>query len=470
MESREASKVRIIFWEIVVANVSLTLVEKATLDLRGAKVAFSYSRRDTMAHRKDVVLDVDEKPRPGQWIGLSLQHMFSMFGSTVLVPILVGLNPGIALFSSGVGTLIYLLITKHKIPAYMGSSFSFVVPMMALMKTTGYPGIAQGTIAVGCVYLIVALIVSQIGSAWIDRVLPPIIVGPIVVVIGLSLAGTAAKDATINSVTGHYDLKFFAVAMLTMLITIAFNMYFKGFLGLIPILMGIVFGYLIACLFGIVDFSPVIKAHWFSLPDFQIPFMTYQPRVYWGAILSMAPIAFVTMTEHLGHIMVLNELTERDYFKDPGLNHTLAGDGTASVIAGFVGGPPVTSYGENIGVLAITRVHSVYVIAGAATFAIFFSFIGKLSALIETIPSPVIGGISFLLFGVIASSGLRVMIEHQIDFNIKRNLMISSVILVIGIGNAYLQLGKYQFSGLAVAAVLGIILNLILPQRAFSEK
>lgn len=423
-----------------------------------------------MAHCRDVVLDVDEKPSPGQWVGLSLQHMFSMFGSTVLVPILVGLNPGIALFSSGVGTLIYLLITKHKIPAYMGSSFSFVVPMMALMKSTGYPGIAQGTIAVGCVYLIVALIVSQIGSAWIDKVLPPIVVGPIVVVIGLSLAGTAAKDATINSVTGHYDLKFFAVAMLTMILTIAFNMYFKGFLGLIPILMGIVFGYLIACLFGIVDFTPVMRAHWFSLPDFQVPFVTYHPQLYWGAILSMAPIAFVTMTEHLGHIMVLNELTERNYFKDPGLNHTLAGDGTASIIAGFVGGPPVTSYGENIGVLAITRVHSVYVIAGAALFAVFFSFIGKLSALIETIPSPVIGGISFLLFGVIASSGLRVMIENQIDFNAKRNLMISSVILVIGIGNAYLQLGKYQFSGLAVAAVLGIILNLILPQKAFSER
>jgi uracil permease len=423
-----------------------------------------------MAHRRDVVLDVDEKPRPGQWVGLSLQHMFSMFGSTVLVPILVGLNPGIALFSSGVGTLIYLLITKHKIPAYMGSSFSFVVPMMALMKSTGYPGIAQGTIAVGCVYLIVALIVSQIGSAWIDKVLPPIVVGPIVMVIGLSLAGTAAKDATINSVTGHYDLKFFAVAMLTMILTIAFNMYFKGFLGLIPILMGIVFGYLIACLFGIVDFTPVMRAHWFSLPDFQVPFVTYHPQLYWGAILSMAPIAFVTMTEHLGHIMVLNELTERNYFKDPGLNHTLAGDGTASIIAGFVGGPPVTSYGENIGVLAITRVHSVYVIAGAALFAVFFSFIGKLSALIETIPSPVIGGISFLLFGVIASSGLRVMIENQIDFNAKRNLMISSVILVIGIGNAYLQLGKYQFSGLAVAAVLGIILNLVLPQKAFGER
>jgi uracil permease len=421
-----------------------------------------------MAHRDGVVLDVDERPEFGQWVGLSLQHMFSMFGSTVLVPILVGLNPGIALFSSGVGTLMYLLITRHKIPAYMGSSFSFIVPMMALMKSTGYPGIAQGTIAVGCVYLLVSLIVTMIGSDWIDRVLPPIVVGPIVMVIGLSLASTAAKDATLNGT--HYDLRYFAVAMLTLLVTIAFNMFCKGFLGLIPILLGIVCGYVIACLFGIVDLAPVAAAHWFSLPDFQVPFVTYQPHFYWGAILSMAPIAFVTMTEHMGHIMILNELTERNYFKDPGLNHTLAGDGTASIIAGFVGGPPVTSYGENIGVLAITRVHSVYVLAGAALFAVFFSFVGKLSALIESIPGPVIGGISFLLFGVIASSGLRVMIEDQIDFNKKRNLMISSVILVIGIGNAYLKLGQYQFSGLAVAAVLGIVLNLILPDEAASER
>lgn len=421
-----------------------------------------------MAHRDGVVLDVDERPEFGQWVGLSLQHMFSMFGSTVLVPILVGLNPGIALFSSGVGTLMYLLITRHKIPAYMGSSFSFIVPMMALMKSTGYPGIAQGTIAVGCVYLLVSLIVTMIGSDWIDHVLPPIVVGPIVMVIGLSLASTAAKDATLNGT--HYDLRYFAVAMLTLLVTIAFNMFCKGFLGLIPILLGIVCGYVIACLFGIVDLAPVAAAHWFSLPDFQVPFVTYQPHFYWGAILSMAPIAFVTMTEHMGHIMVLNELTERNYFKDPGLNHTLAGDGTASIIAGFVGGPPVTSYGENIGVLAITRVHSVYVLAGAALFAVFFSFVGKLSALIESIPDPVIGGISFLLFGVIASSGLRVMIEDQIDFNKKRNLMISSVILVIGIGNAYLKLGQYQFSGLAVAAVLGIVLNLILPDEAASER
>ncbi|MSD83131.1 uracil permease [Lactobacillus curvatus] len=422
----------------------------------------------TQFRNPDAVLDVNERPSTGKWIGLSIQHMFAMFGSTVLVPILVGLNPGIALFSSGVGTLMYLLITKGKIPAYMGSSFSFIVPMLALMKTTGYPGIAQGTMAVGAVYLIVSILISLIGSNWIDKALPPIVVGPIVMVIGLSLAGTAAKQATINA-HGNYDLKFFAVALLTLLITIGFNMYLKGFMSLVPILLGIIAGYIIAVLFGIVDFQPVIAAPWFKVPDFQVPFVTYHPSLYWGAILSMAPIAFVTMTEHMGHIMVLNKLTKRNFFKNPGLHRTLAGDGTASIIAAFVGGPPVTSYGENIGVLAITKVHSVWVLGGAAFFAMLFGFIGKLSALIQSIPAPVIGGISFLLFGVIASSGLRVLIDKQVDFDKKRNLMIGSSILVIGIGNAYLQLGQYQFSGLAIATVLGIVLNLVLPDKAKSE-
>ena len=367
----------------------------------------------TEFHDDDAVLDIHDKPGFGQWVGLSIQHLFAMFGSTVLVPILVGLDPSIALFSSGVGTLIYILITRGKIPAYMGSSFSFIVVMESLMKTTGYPGIAQGTIAVGCVYLIVALIVNFAGSAWIDKALPPIVVGPIVMVIGLSLAGTAATDATMRAVSATksvYDIRYFAVAMLTLAFTIIYNMYLKKFISLLPILLGLATGYIIALMFGIVDFTPVMQAKWFSLPAFQIPFVNYQPKFYWGAVLSMAPIAFVTMTEHMGHIMVLDEMTHRNFFKDPGLNHTLAGDGTASIIAGFVGGPPVTSYGENIGVMAMTKVHSVYVLAGAGMFAVLFAFIGKLSALIRTIPSPVIGGISFLLFGVIASNGLKVLI------------------------------------------------------------
>ncbi|MBM7543663.1 solute carrier family 23 protein [Periweissella beninensis] len=422
---------------------------------------------------RNVVLDIADRPKFGAWMGLSLQHMFSMFGSTVLVPLLVGMNPGVALFSSGVGTLMYILITQGKIPAYMGSSFAFITPMLALMSTTGYPGIAQGIWSVGLVYLIVAIIVSVIGSKWIDYILPPIVVGPIVMVIGLSLAGSAAKNATllqISTTKSVYDIRVFLVAIATLLVTIAFNMFLKGFLGLIPILLGIVSGYLIAIPAHLVDFSKVIAAPWFALPAFQIPFLNYQPSWHFGAMLAMAPLALVTMTEHMGHIMVLNKLTNRNFFQDPGLKRTLAGDGTASIIAGFFGGPAVTSYGENIGVLAITRVHSVWVLGGAATFAILFAFVGKLSALIQSIPGAVIGGISFLLFGVIASSGLRIIVDNKIDFNIKRNLMIASAILVIGIGNAYLQIGSTQFSGLAVATVLGIMLNLILPKVAASEK
>lgn len=416
----------------------------------------------------DAILDTWERPSLGKWVGLSLQHLFSMFGSTVLVPILVGLNPGIALFSSGVGTLIHILITKGKIPAYMGSSFAFIGPMVILMKTIGYPAIAQGTIAVGAVYLIVALIISFFGTDWIDRVLPPIVVGPIVMVIGLSLAGSAATNATMNG--SHYDLRFFFVAIVTLLATIMFNMFLKGFLGLIPILLGIVTGYVVALFVGIVDIQPILTTPWFKLPDFQLIGVSYPFHIYWGAILGFAPIAFVTMTEHLGHIMVLNKLTHRNFFKDPGLHRTLTGDGLASIFAGLVGGPAVTSYGENIGVLAITKVHSVYMLVGAAVFAIIFSFIGKLSALIHTIPSPVIGGISFLLFGVIASSGLQILIDKKVDFNQKRNMMIASAILVIGIGNAYLEIQGTQFSGLAIATVLGIGLNLILPKQAASEK
>jgi uracil permease len=424
-------------------------------------------------HNDDAVLDIHDRPAFGHWLGLSVQHLFAMFGSTVLVPILVGLDPAIALFSSGVGTLLYILITRGKIPAYMGSSFSFITVMQALMKGAGYPAIAQGTIAVGCVYLIVATIVNFAGSAWIDKALPPIVVGPIVMVIGLSLAGTAATDATMRTLsngTSVYDIKYFAVAIVTLAATIAYNMYLKKFISLLPILLGLITGYILAVIVGIVDFTSVQQAAWLSLPKFQIPGITYTPKLYLDAILSMAPIAFVTMTEHMGHIMVLNEMTHRDFFKDPGLNHTLAGDGTASIIAGFVGGPPVTSYGENIGVMAMTKVHSVWVIGGAAGFAILFAFIGKLSALIRTIPSPVIGGISFLLFGVIASNGLKVLIDNKVDFNKKRNLMIGSTILVIGIGNAVLKIGTFQFSGLALATVIGILLNFILPQHAANEE
>ena len=411
---------------------------------------------------EDAVLDIKDRPQAFHWVGLSLQHLFTMFGATVLVPILVGIDPGIALVSSGLGTMVYLITTKGKIPAYLGSSFAFIAAMQMLMKSDGYPAIAQGAMTTGLVYLIVSLIIKKIGSDWLDKILPPIVVGPVVMVIGLGLAANAANNAMYNN--NVYDFKYIAVALITLGLTIFYNMFFKGFLGLIPILLGIVSGYLVALAFGIIDLTPIKEAAWFALPN------QYEPKLYLNAITTMAPIAFVTMTEHIGHLMVLNKLTKRNFFQDPGLSKTLMGDGLAQIVAGFVGGPPVTSYGENIGVLAITRVHSVFVIGGAAVFAVALGFVGKLSALILSIPGPVISGISFVLFGVIAASGLKILIDNKINFDKKKNLLIASVILVIGIGGLVFKVGTFELSSMALATVLGIVLNLILPENARSEE
>ncbi|MGL3147423.1 solute carrier family 23 protein [Enterococcus faecalis] len=417
---------------------------------------------------EDAVLDIKDRPQAFHWGGLSLQHLFTMFGATVLVPILVGIDPGIALVSSGLGTMVYLITTKGKIPAYLGSSFAFIAAMQMLMKSDGYPAIAQGAMTTGLVYLIVSLIIKKIGSDWLDKILPPIVVGPVVMVIGLGLAANAANNAMYNN--NVYDFKYIAVALITLGLTIFYNMFFKGFLGLIPILLGIVSGYLVALAFGIIDLTPIKEAAWFALPNFEVPFVQYEPKLYLNAITTMAPIAFVTMTEHIGHLMVLNKLTKRNFFQDPGLSKTLMGDGLAQIVAGFVGGPPVTSYGENIGVLAITRVHSVFVIGGAAVFAVALGFVGKLSALILSIPGPVISGISFVLFGVIAASGLKILIDNKINFDKKKNLLIASVILVIGIGGLVFKVGTFELSSMALATVLGIVLNLILPENARSEE
>jgi uracil permease len=417
---------------------------------------------------EDAVLDIKDRPQAFHWVGLSLQHLFTMFGATVLVPILVGIDPGIALVSSGLGTMVYLITTKGKIPAYLGSSFAFIAAMQMLMKSDGYPAIAQGAMTTGLVYLIVSLIIKKIGSDWLDKILPPIVVGPVVMVIGLGLAANAANNAMYNN--NVYDFKYIAVALITLGLTIFYNMFFKGFLGLIPILLGIVSGYLVALAFGIIDLTPIKEAAWFALPNFEVPLVQYEPKLYLNAITTMAPIAFVTMTEHIGHLMVLNKLTKRNFFQDPGLSKTLMGDGLAQIVAGFVGGPPVTSYGENIGVLAITRVHSVFVIGGAAVFAVALGFVGKLSALILSIPGPVISGISFVLFGVIAASGLKILIDNKINFDKKKNLLIASVILVIGIGGLVFKVGTFELSSMALATVLGIVLNLILPENARSEE
>ena len=340
-----------------------------------------------MTKNNDVIYDVHDKPPVGMWFGLSFQHLFAMFGSTVLVPILVGIDPSIALFSSGLGTLAHLTVTKYKIPAYMGSSFAYILAMQGLMKSDGIAAVAQGAVVGGLVYLIVALNVKFIGKDWIDKVLPPIVVGPIVMVIGLSLAGTAVNDAMNKD--GVYNLTFLLIALVTLFSVLAFNMFGKGLTSLIPILLGIIVGYIFTLIvqkltgMTIISFDEIAKSSWLGLPKFDIMFIDYHFKLYPSAILTMAPIAFVTMTEHFGHIMVLNSLTRKDYFKDPGLERTLTGDGIAQIIAGFFGAPPVTSYGENIGVMAITKIHSVYVISGAAIFAVVLSFIGKVSALLS---------------------------------------------------------------------------------------
>ena len=420
------------------------------------------------ANKNDVIYDVHDKPPVGMWVGLSFQHLFAMFGATVLVPILVGIDPAIALFSSGLGTLAHLSVTKYKIPAYMGSSFAYILAMQSLMKSDGIAAVAQGAVVGGFVYLLVALIVKFVGKGWIDKVLPPIVVGPIVMVIGLSLAGTAVNDAMNKN--GEYNLTFLMISLVTLFAVLAFNMFGKGLTSLIPILLGIIVGYVFTLIVQkitgttIISFDEISKSAWLDVPKFDIMFVDYHFKLYPSAILTMAPIAFVTMTEHFGHVRVLNSLTGNDYFKDPGLERTLTGDGIAQIIAGFFGAPPVTSYGENIGVMAITKIHSVYVIAGAAVFAVVLSFIGKISALIHSIPTPVIGGVSIALFGVIASSGLKILVDNKVNFDDKRNLLIASVILVSGIGGLTLNVAGISISGVAFSTILGILMHLILPK------
>ncbi|MDO4634547.1 MAG: solute carrier family 23 protein [Streptococcus sp.] len=413
--------------------------------------------------------DVNEKPKTGLLLGLSFQHLFAMFGATVLVPILVGIDPSIALFSSGLGTLAHLSVTKYKIPAYMGSSFAYIATMQTLMKTDGIGAVAQGAIAGGLVYFIVAIIVKFSGNNWIDKILPPIVVGPIIIVIGLSLAVTAVNDVMLKN--GEYNFTYLIIGLVTLLSVILLNVYGKNIFSVIPILLGLIFGYVFALLVGtvtheqIVDFSKVVSSPWIQLPSFNVLFASYSFKLYPSAILTMAPIAFVTMTEHFGHVMVLNSLTGRDFFKEPGLDKTLMGDGLAQIIAGFFGAPPVTSYGENIGVMALNKIYSVYVIAGAAIIAIVMSCIGKVSALLSSIPTPVLGGISIALFGVIASSGLKILVENRVDFDNKKNLLIASVILVSGIGGLMLQINGLQITGVAFSTILGIILYQILPEK-----
>lgn len=411
-----------------------------------------------------VVLSINEKPKPLQWVLLSIQHLFAMFGSTVLVPALTGMSPAVALVSSGLGTLAFILVTRGKVPSYLGSSFAFINPIIATKAFDGFAGIMMGSFMVGLVYAIVALVIAKTGTKWLMKLLPPIVVGPVIMVIGLGLSGVAVGMVTNHN--GGYDIDYVLVGLVTLLITIVFAIFTRGFLSVVPVLMGIIGGYIFAVCMNIVDFHKVIDAPWFQVPPFEVPFVHFTPHFTWKVFLLMVPVAIVPIAEHIGHQLVLSKVVGKDLLKDPGLHSSMFGDGVASVIASFIGGPPNTTYGENIGVLAITRAFSIYLFVGAAIFAILFGFCGKVSALLSSIPQPVMGGVSILLFGIIASSGLRMLVENKIDFAQKRNLIIASVILVIGIGGAAIHIGShFSLEGMALASIIGIVLNQILPGK-----
>lgn len=415
---------------------------------------------------KPLLLDVEEKPSFAKGLLLSFQHVFAMFGATVLVPILLGMPVSVALFASGIGTLIYQVATKAKVPVYLGSSFAYITAMqIAIQQMGGDISAAQtGVIISGIVYVLVAIAIHFAGTNWIDKLLPPIVIGPMIMVIGLGLSSSAVANA---GFVEDGDVRNIVVAVATFLITALVQTRAKGFFKIIPFLVGIVGGYIVAVLLGIVDFTPVIEAQWFELPALYLPFETSvfeSYNLYFGPeTWAIVPIVLVTISEHIGDHTVLGKIVGRNFLKDPGLSKTLIGDGVATAVSAFIGGPANTTYGENTGVIGLTRVASVSVIRNAAIIAIILAFLGKFTALISTIPNAVIGGMSILLYGIIASNGLKVMIEEQIDFNRVRNLIIASAMLVIGLGGAVLDLGYLTFSGTSLSAIVGIVLNLILP-------
>ena len=415
----------------------------------------------------NLLLDVDQNPPFAKGLLLSLQHVFAMFGATILVPLILGMPVSVALFASGLGTLIYMVATQFKVPVYLGSSFAFISAMAFAMKQmNGEVSAAQsGVVLVGLVYVVVALAVKLIGTKWIDRLLPPIVIGPMIMVIGLGLANSAVtnagfiKDGTVQQIT---------VAIVTFLITAFINTKAKGFLKIIPFLFGIIGGYIVAVLFGLVDFTPVLEADWIAIPQLYLPFSTngFFKEYHWyfgPETWAILPVAVVTIAEHIGDHTVLSQICGRQFLKTPGLHRTLIGDGVATAVSAFMGGPANTTYGENTGVVGMTRIASVSVIRNAALFAIGLSFLGKFTALISTIPNAVLGGMAILLYGVIASNGLKVLIEKQVDFREVRNLIIASSMLVLGLGGAILELGPVTLSGTALCALAGVILNLVLP-------
>ena len=426
---------------------------------------------------KKMTYDVNECPPLGKWIVLALQHVFAMFGATILVPILVNAAAGevvltipVALVTSGIGTLIYLLCTKGKSPVYLGSSFAFITPIAAAFLKGGISGAMTGIMAVGILYIIVALIIKFVGKDWLDKLLPPVVIGPMIMIIGLGLAPSAISQIGIAAGSAM-EWKTVLVAFVSFLVTAIVMTKAKGFFKVIPFLFGIISGYVVALMLGMIDFSAVGEAKFFAMPNFMLPFVDY--KISFTALVTILPIALVTICEHIGDHKSLSNIIGKDLIKDPGLDRTLLGDGIATFVAGFLGGPANTTYGENTSVVGMTKVASVKVIGLAAIISIMFGFLGKFTALISTIPDAVLGGVSLLLYGFIAVNGLKVLISNQVDFEKSVNVITASTMLVLGLGGAAISIVSgdlsVTISGMSLASIAGIILNLALRGKEDEE-
>lgn len=425
-----------------------------------------------MKENNKMLLDVNEKPPILKWILLSLQHVFAMFGATILVPILVNTASGsevlsipVALISSGIGTLIYIICTRGKSPVYLGSSFAFISPMIVGFAKSGKSSVFTAIMAVGLVYVLVALIIKLIGKKWINKLLPPIVVGPMIMIIGLSLAPTAVEEIGLNMEAVPW--KNIVVAIVAFLTTGVLAVRGKGFLKVIPFLMGMIAGYIASMILGMVDYSGIVSAKIISKPDFYLPFIHY--KLNFGALLTIVPIALVTIAEHIGDHKVLSEIIDKDLIEDPGLDNTLMGDGIATFAAGLIGGPANTTYGENTSVVGMTKVASVWVIGLAAVIAIIFGFLGQLTAIISSIPTPVLGGVAILLYGFISVNGLKILIQNKVDFGNTKNVIVASSMLVLGLGGAAISVVtkniNLSISGMSLAALVGILLNLLIKEE-----
>ena len=386
---------------------------------------------------------------PVQKTIVGAQFLFVAFGATVLVPLLVGLDPSVALFTAGLGTLIFHAVTKGKVPIFLGSSFAFIAPIIKATELFGLPGTLCGLVSVGAVYGLMSLLVRLRGVGFIARLFPPVVVGPVIMLIGLSLAGTGVDMAKSN----------WPLAIVALLTTVVVSLFAKGMLRLIPIFSGIVIGYIVAACFGVIDFQPIVDAPWFALPAF------VRPELCWEAIVFMIPVAIAPVIEHIGDVYAINEVAGKDFVKDPGLHRTMLGDGLACVAASFIGGPPVTTYSEVTGAVSLTKITDPSVIRIAGLFGILFSVLGKMSALLKTIPEAVLGGIMLLLFGTIASVGINSLVKNKIDMGSTRNLVIVSLILILGIGGAELSWGSFTIGGIGLSALVGVLLNLVLPKE-----